>query len=27
LFLVEQGYHYEVREVGGWEGKHVSYAD
>jgi DNA excision repair protein ERCC-3 len=27
LFLVEQGYHYEVREVGGWEGKHVSFAD
>ncbi|MBO2532060.1 DNA excision repair protein ERCC-3 [Planifilum fulgidum] len=27
LFLVEQGYHYEVREVGGWEGNHVSWAD
>lgn len=27
LFLVEQGYRYEIREVGGWEGKHVSCVD
>ncbi|TMZ58382.1 helicase, partial [Klebsiella pneumoniae] len=26
-FLVEQGYHYEVKEMGEWEGKHVSTAD
>lgn len=27
LFLVEQGYQYEIREMGGREGKHVSTAD